>query len=217
MTMSSPYQPLLIRALIEAGGRSSAGDLANVLLLADSFAVDRARSTLMRWPKETLGRHGVATYDRASREFELKVDFAAEEERARVIDACTAAIDRWSKKEGPKVASRFFSVIERAGGRCEACGLLGSILPINVDHIVPKSQARAGKVRMADGDLVGVDDLRNLQALCARCNRGKRDTSTFDFRPTADRLAETVALVLKTARDQGFAVEELLARARSLM
>jgi len=38
-----------------------------------------------------------------------------------------------------------------------------------VDHIVPRNQG-------------GSDDLSNLQALCFRCNAGKRDTDTTDFR-----------------------------------
>jgi hypothetical protein len=38
-----------------------------------------------------------------------------------------------------------------------------------VDHIVPKNQG-------------GSDDLSNLQALCFRCNAGKRDTDSTDLR-----------------------------------
>ena len=38
-----------------------------------------------------------------------------------------------------------------------------------VDHIVPSNHG-------------GSDDLSNLQALCFRCNAGKRDTDATDFR-----------------------------------
>jgi hypothetical protein len=54
MTMSSYYQPLVIRSLIETGGRQSARDLAVHLLNEDHFAVAKARRTLMRWPYLTL-------------------------------------------------------------------------------------------------------------------------------------------------------------------
>ena len=40
---------------------------------------------------------------------------------------------------------------------------------LEVDHIVPRNHG-------------GSDDLSNLQALCFRCNAGKRDTDTNDFR-----------------------------------
>ena len=38
-----------------------------------------------------------------------------------------------------------------------------------MDHIVPRNHG-------------GSDELSNLQALCFRCNAGKRDTDTTDFR-----------------------------------
>jgi ATP adenylyltransferase len=40
---------------------------------------------------------------------------------------------------------------------------------LEVDHIIPKNQG-------------GSDDISNLQALCFRCNAGKRDTDRTDFR-----------------------------------
>ncbi len=40
---------------------------------------------------------------------------------------------------------------------------------LEVDHIVPRNQG-------------GSDDLSNLQSLCFRCNAGKRDTDSIDFR-----------------------------------
>jgi len=210
MTMSSPYQPIVIRALIESGGRCTADELARTLLLADRFAVDRARRILMRWPRRTLLKHGIAGYDRASREFVLPVSFKSDDERVAVVAECTAAIENWDGREAKKAASRFFDVIERAGGRCEACGVLGSIRPLDVDHIVPREKARTGKVRTAEGELVDVDDGRNLQALCARCNRGKRDTSTFDFRPSRAHLAESIKLILEKAEAVGLDPVELL-------
>ncbi|WP_259727500.1 HNH endonuclease [Synechococcus sp. CS-1326] len=38
-----------------------------------------------------------------------------------------------------------------------------------MDHIIPRNQG-------------GPDDLSNFQALCFRCNAGKRDTDSTDFR-----------------------------------
>jgi hypothetical protein len=40
---------------------------------------------------------------------------------------------------------------------------------LEVDHIIPRNQG-------------GSDDISNLQALCFRCNAGKRDTDRTDFR-----------------------------------
>jgi 5-methylcytosine-specific restriction endonuclease McrA len=211
MTMSSYYQPLVIRSLIEAGGRQSTQELAVQLLVEDHFAVARARRALMRWPYLTLRKHGVIGYDKPAREFVLLARFDSPEQRQQVLARCEAAIQAWRQRELPKIASQFFQVIERAGGRCEACGIPGSIRPIDVDHIIPKSRARRGKVTLPDGSRVLADDERNLQALCSRCNRGKRDTSTYDFRPSADRLRETIVLTLQKAQSQGYDWKSVLA------
>jgi hypothetical protein len=60
-------------------------------------------------------------------------------------------------------------VLTSAKGRCECCGAHEHQRALEVDHIVPRNQG-------------GSDDLSNLQALCFRCNAGKRDTDTTDFR-----------------------------------
>ncbi|HEY2306360.1 MAG TPA: hypothetical protein VGI05_10820, partial [Streptosporangiaceae bacterium] len=56
-------------------------------------------------------------------------------------------------------------------------------------------------------------DERNLQILCARCNRGKRDTSSYDFRLTADRFAETISITLQLAKHSGYDHRAVLAAA----
>jgi hypothetical protein len=57
--------------------------------------------------------------------------------------------------------------LKRAGFRCEPCGVSADKRAIEVDHIVPREH----------GD---EDDLRNLQALCFKCNANKtRDDQDF--------------------------------------
>jgi len=66
-------------------------------------------------------------------------------------------------------------VLTRAKGRCECCSAHELQRALEVDPIVPRNQD-------------GSDDLSNLQALCFRCNAGKRDgclptqEGTTDFR-----------------------------------
>jgi 5-methylcytosine-specific restriction endonuclease McrA len=213
MKMSSYYQPLIIRSLVEAGGRMATEDLARRLLVEDRFAVDRALRTLMRWPRTTLMNHGIVEYDRKRRELVLLASFDSDEQRDVVVAECTSAIANWQRSDVPKYASSFYNVIENASGRCEACGVPGSIRAIDVDHIVPRSHARRGYVKLKDGTQVPVHDPRNLQALCSKCNRGKRATSTFDFRPSRARLAETISLTLERAAALGYDPTDILSRA----
>jgi hypothetical protein len=74
-----------------------------------------------------------------------------------------------SRHRTPISGSIKVRVLTRAKGRCECCGAHEYQRALEVDHIVPRNQG-------------GSDDLSNLQALCFRCNAGKRDTDTTDFR-----------------------------------
>ena len=62
-----------------------------------------------------------------------------------------------------------YRVLTRVRGRCECCGAHEHQRALEVDHIVPRNQG-------------GTGDLTNLQALCFRCNAGKRDIDSTDFR-----------------------------------
>jgi diadenosine tetraphosphate (Ap4A) HIT family hydrolase len=71
--------------------------------------------------------------------------------------------------EEPIPDSLRFLVLKAAGGRCQLCGISAKERPIDVDHIIPRS--RGGKTELA-----------NLQALCSKCNRSKRNQDDTDFR-----------------------------------
>jgi 5-methylcytosine-specific restriction endonuclease McrA len=66
-----------------------------------------------------------------------------------------------SRHRTPISGSIKVRVLTRARGRCECCGAHEHQRALEVDHIVPRNQG-------------GSDDLSNLQALCFRCNAGKR-------------------------------------------
>ncbi len=62
-----------------------------------------------------------------------------------------------------------YRVLTKARGRCECCGAHEHQRALEVDHIIPRQQGAS-------------DDISNLQALCSRCNAGKRGTDRTDFR-----------------------------------
>jgi ATP adenylyltransferase len=102
-------------------------------------------------------------------------------ERDQLLELCRQRLDAFREQRGEEVfahrsrhrtpisGSIKYRVLTRARGRCECCGAHEHQRALEVDHIVPKNQG-------------GSDDLSNLQALCFRCNAGKRDTDTTDFR-----------------------------------
>jgi 5-methylcytosine-specific restriction endonuclease McrA len=208
-SFSSPYQPVLIAALVRAGGRAKAGRLAELLVSSDPVLAARARRALMRWPLRTFRRHGIADYDRASGEFVLPVRFASDRQRDEVLALCGRLAVAWAPRPGGVSPGRRYALIEKAAGRCQACGAAGSEQPLEVDHVVPRASARHGNVRTAHGRLVPLDSPENLQVLCAACNRGKRDVGAFDFRPSLARLAETMNATAARAADLGYSAAEL--------
>lgn len=83
---------------------------------------------------------------------------------------------------------RRYEVLKRSRGRCEACGAGPSEHnPLHVDHIKPRSTHK-------HLELV----LGNLQVLCSKCNLGKSDKDSTDWRfvtrVNEKRLAEISVL-----------------------
>lgn len=65
-----------------------------------------------------------------------------------------------------------YRVLQKSKGRCEACGSHGEDgNPIQVDHIKPRSLHP--ELALAES---------NLQVLCRRCNMGKSNTDSTDWR-----------------------------------
>lgn len=60
-------------------------------------------------------------------------------------------------------------MLKEAKGRCSLCGATKDERPLDVDHIIPKS--RGGKT-----------EYPNLQVLCSKCNRSKRNEDTTNFK-----------------------------------
>ena len=74
MSMTDIYQPAVILHLLERGGTASKQDLARTLSGYDQSVQEYYEKVLMRWPKTTLTKHGVVSYDRTEKEFELAFD-----------------------------------------------------------------------------------------------------------------------------------------------
>jgi hypothetical protein len=127
-------------------------------------------------------------------------------EREELLQLCRQRLDAFRMQRGEEVfahrsrhrtpisGSIKCRVLTRAKGRCECCGAHEDQRALEVAHIVPRNQG-------------GSDDLSNLQALCFRCNAGKRDTDSTDFRGQQASYASreewnAVVELLKTRREQ---------------
>jgi ATP adenylyltransferase len=187
MSMSHVYQPLLVRALVDAGGVATVRQLAQVFLVQDESQLLYYEKRIKEMPLKVLKRHAVIASD--GQLVSLNTKNLTLVQKAHIRMLCEQKLQSFVQKRGigiwdyrlldddPIPDSLRFLVLKAAGGRCQLCGILAKERPIDVDHIVPRS--RGGKTELA-----------NLQALCSKCNRSKRNQDQTDFRswpiPSAD-------------------------------
>lgn len=177
MRMSHIYQPLLIRLLVEAGGQATVRQLAKEFSAFDEAQILMYESRLKRTPVPVLKRHEVVV--KKGDLISLNIHELSLEERRAIISECEARIADFIKVRGlttwsgllelePVPESIRYQVLKR-DRRCVLCGAGPETGPLQVDHIIPRSQG-------------GSNELSNLQVLCALCNRGKSNRDDEDFR-----------------------------------
>ncbi|NDC36353.1 MAG: HIT family hydrolase, partial [Synechococcaceae bacterium WB9_2_112] len=160
MRMSHIYQPLMLLELLGRHSPAPAQDVARRILGEDVTQIEYYTERVKRMVGKVLTGNGITAYANG---------------------LCRQRLDAFRAQRGVEVfahrsrnrtaisGSVKYRVLTRARGRCECCGAHEHQRALEVDHIIPKNHG-------------GSDDISNLQALCFRCNAGKRDTDTTDFR-----------------------------------
>jgi len=207
--MTENYQPVVIRELLRRRGSASQDELSKSLMLENQVLLAYWKGRLMTWPKKTLTKYKIISYDRKSQQFKLLIDLKNSNQIKELINICDEKIRTSNSPKKIREASKRFKLIEeRAKGRCEACGVLARVKPLHLDHIVPKAVAEKkrgiwhGKVPDRHGKMIGVDDIENLQILCETCNTGKRDQGLWhDFRPSEQSLVDAMKGIIQTVNE----------------
>lgn len=180
MRMSHTYQPLMIQALIDAGGAATIRQLAIEFAKADEPQVRYYEHRIKQMPLPVLKKHGFveAHGDLVT----LCSERLTYEERAELRALCEQKISEFIQRRGldpygPRLVdfsslpeSTRYEVLRRDHGRCVLCGASAAEgRRMEVDHVVPRSRG-------------GANTTDNLQTLCDRCNRGKSNRDDTDFR-----------------------------------
>ena len=180
MRMSHIYQPLMIRALVEAGGSATLRQLALAFVGRDESQILYYEKRIREMPLRVLKNHGVVQQD--GELISLSAERLSFEQRSFVLMACEQKMQEFVAKRGlalwdyrmldsePIPDSLRLRVLMASGRRCALCGATSRERPLDVDHIIPRS--RGGKTSPS-----------NLQVLCSKCNRSKGNKDTTDFRP----------------------------------
>jgi diadenosine tetraphosphate (Ap4A) HIT family hydrolase/5-methylcytosine-specific restriction endonuclease McrA len=130
-------------------------------------------------PGKVLRKNKVVQYQDGK--FILDSPDFTEEQRKKLIGICNEKIKQYEERYGKKIwihrardsrvvpGSLRYTVLKRAKGRCELCGIPNEEKFLDVDHIMPVNKG-------------GKTVLENLQALCYTCNSQKSDRDDTDFR-----------------------------------
>ncbi len=201
MRMTGIYQPVIIKHLLLKGGTCSVNELANTLTKYDAGVIEYYEKIVMRYPKQTLTKHGVVEYDRKEKSFKLLDMPSTKAELKESLDICDEKINEWlhnreMENDPDATPSLRYEVLRKAKGKCELCGIPSSLAPLEVDHIVPRSTAKNGLVKK-DGKMIPLNSEENLQALCFRCNRAKRDSDSTDFRTRKKLVRDNIPAMIE--------------------
>lgn len=181
MRMSHIYQPVMIKELLEHGGKTSIRNVAAAALARDASQLEYYEQITKNMPGKVLAKHGIVRRDGDDYWLDIDTSSLSRQERDELVRLCEAAIGDYLQKRGAAVydhrraalgylsGSVRYEVLKRAGFRCELCGISADERAIEVDHIVPRKHG-------------GEDDLTNLQALCFKCNANKGAGDDTDFR-----------------------------------
>jgi diadenosine tetraphosphate (Ap4A) HIT family hydrolase len=180
MQMQHIYQPVMLRTLLERGGRSSITAIAQEFLARDRAQLEYYEAITRAMPGPVLARHGLV--EREGSEYVLPgAETLTNDEARELIGLCDQVLSEYVYSKGAGIwahrrkssgyvsGTLKYEVLKRAQFRCELCGAGPDERALEVDHIRPRNHG-------------GKDDPDNLQALCYRCNAMKRDRDSTDFR-----------------------------------
>ncbi|GAA3977612.1 HNH endonuclease [Allohahella marinimesophila] len=198
MSMTEVYQPVIIRELLRCNGQCTKTDLAAVLARYDLSILDYYKKIVMRWPKITLAKHDIISYQKEGEIFKLNSEIYDANNIGVEVEICSNKIEEWidkkkNKEKSPRAnESLRYKILKLAHGKCELCGIPSSLRPIDVDHIEPESTKNKNGQVKKDGKWIDVHSEENLQALCSKCNRAKRATDNTDFRRTKKLIRDNI-------------------------
>jgi diadenosine tetraphosphate (Ap4A) HIT family hydrolase/5-methylcytosine-specific restriction endonuclease McrA len=163
--MSGPYQPIIIKCLLENGGVASLRSIAKELAANDPEAIDYYIEKLKVYPKQVLKNHGIASLEKDSFHFEKDISIESDEKGELIRIASDKAEEYYTKNPFSDFARHGWGNLRHKmitdHPYCALCGAKPSPdIMLDIDHILPVSKG-------------GTDEPSNLQVLCHRCNRGK--------------------------------------------
>jgi ATP adenylyltransferase len=178
--MSHVYQPVMLRVLLDRGGRASREEIARAILNEDRSQLECYSEITRDMVGRVLTNRGVVKRDGANYEL-LGFEKLTADQVQELKDICDRKLAEYVARRGQAIwghrrrstdyvsGTLRYEVLKHAKFRCELCGVPADERALEVDHIIPRNRG-------------GSDEITNLQALCYSCNAMKRDRDDTDFR-----------------------------------
>src|SRR5262249_55239292 len=166
MRMSHIYQPVMIKELLQSGGRASIRRIAAAFLSRDESQLEYYEQITKDMPGKVLCRQGIVERDGDAYRLNIDPSSLSSEEQNELVRLCDEAISAYLQKRGTAVydhrravlgylsGSLRYEVLKRAGFRCELCGISADERAIEFDHILPRNR---------QGGLLRQDRVQGLQ------------------------------------------------------
>jgi len=199
MRMSHVYQPVMLVALLQGGGRCSTTEIARAILTHDESQIEYYEDVTKNMVGRVLRRHGIVEREDGGYAL-VGYENLDEEQIEYLIGLCESKLDEYKERRGKRIwqhrrvsggyisGTLRYEVLKRARFRCELCGVSADVRALEVDHIVPRNRG-------------GTDNPDNLQALCYSCNSMKRDRDATDFRGVRESYVERRVVANSTPFD----------------
>src|SRR5918997_6651043 len=151
MRMSHVYQPVMLLALLRAGGRSSTQEIARSILAHDESQVEYYEKVTKSMVGRVLRSHGIVEKDKAGYSLTGYDDLHAEQIES-LIDLCEFKLNEYKKRRGSHIwqhrrasagyvpGTARYEVLKLARFRCELCGVPADVRALEVDHILPRNK-----------------------------------------------------------------------------
>jgi ATP adenylyltransferase len=165
MKMSGPYQPVIIKCLLENDGQASLDVIAKELSANDPEAIGYYKEKLKIYPKEVLKNHDIASLEKGTYKLSADIKLTPEEKQELIVLSSNKMEEFYTKHPYSDFARHGWGNLRHKmisdHPYCTMCGAKPSPdIMLDIDHIQPASKG-------------GSDDPSNLQVLCHKCNRGK--------------------------------------------
>ena len=103
MRMSHIYQPVMLKTLLENGGRASIRQIAAAFLARDESQLEYYERITSAMPGKVLARHGLVERDGKSYRLVPNADEMSAAQRAELEHLCDEAIEEYLAKRGAAV------------------------------------------------------------------------------------------------------------------